>query len=1040
MKLRFVQNVIPFVKHHIYEHRIPVTTWEFAEIQDQSEAGPDLTQLNWQEVNLPFQWGQPLATGWFRTKVEIPSEFAGKPVELLINPNTEGLLYLNGAPYHGLDQNRLEILLQSVKAGETVEFWVESYYGPDSQICVFEYADLAVANEKIRELYYHLEFAMKVLQTLDAKTHEYANLLNELFHATKLLDTTGQRDRFLASAEKALEYLNNGIFGRRQSETTKPQVWLTGHSHIDVAWLWRLFETKRKTSRTFSTAMRLMEEFPQYVFMQSTPQLYEFVRENYPVIFNQIREKMQQGNWEACGAMWVEADCNVTSGESLVRQIIFGKNYFRQEFGVDTRVLWLPDVFGYSWAMPQILKKAGIDYFMTAKILWLESNYFPYSTFTWKGIDGTEILTHFPAEGYSGGVFPQNIKNAVAHIRNKESSDVILFPFGHGDGGGGATREYLENEKRIQHFPELPACTQGTVADFFEYLAKNVGDLPTWFGELYFELHRGTYTTHAKIKKNNRKVELLYRQAEMFGLLANANPADIYKRLRPGWEKILLNQFHDIIPGSSIAQVYIEAEQDYLQALELGQKVQDEAVQHLAQTVDTTGQPGAPVVVFNSLGWERSEVVEIQLPKTGTPFRLVDDTGAEAAFQVISETETTVTSLLHARAVPAVGYRTFFVQPQPPSQSEGTALKATETSLENDFLKVTFNATGEISELLDKVAGRVVNAPEQPLNALRTYQDLPDHWEAWDINLEYKDRPISLFELKTSRVVEPGPVRVAIENVYESEKSKIIQTVSLAKDQPYVRVHNRVDWHESRVLLKALFPVDVLSNRATYEIQFGAIERPTHRNTSWDAAKFEACGQRWIDLSEGAYGVSLLNDCKYGHHVTMNEMGITLLRSPMFPHPRRAHLVKPRVEGHPFFDNFTDQGEHEFSYAIYPHTGDWRAAGTVARAYAFNVPFVVQSIEARAASLPAANSFITVNPENIVLDTFKPAENGEGMILRFYESHGTKSRAEIKVNLPIGKIWETDLMEENARQVSIQAGVVRLDFKPFEIKTLAFKK
>jgi alpha-mannosidase len=1039
MKMNFVRNVIPFVKQQIYEQRLPLNKWEFAEIQDQNEARPDFSQLKWRPIELPFQWGQVLATGWFRARVEIPKELAGKPVELLLNSNSEGLLYLNGTPYHGLDHNRLEILLQTAQPGETVEFIVESYYGPESRMCIFEYADLAVANEKIRELYYHLEFGFKVMQTFDANTHEYAHLLNELFAAAKLLDTTGHFPRFRATAETALEYLNHGLFARQQSGN-KPQVWFTGHSHIDVAWLWRLFETKRKASRTFSTAMRLMEEFPQYIFMQSTPQLYEYVRENYPAVFEQIKEKIKQGNWEACGGMWVEADCNVTSGESLVRQIIFGKNYFRKEFGVDTKVLWLPDVFGYSWALPQILKKSGIDYFMTAKILWLETNYFPFSTFTWKGIDGTPILTHFPAEGYSGGIFPQSIKNAVAHIRNKEHSQLILFPFGHGDGGGGATREFLENEKRIQYFPELPVCTQGTVAEFFEYLAANTGELPIWFSELYFELHRGTYTTHAKIKKYNRKAELLYRQAEMFGLLANLNPAEVNRRLRPGWEKILLNQFHDIIPGSSIEPVYIEAEQDYLKVLELGAMVQDESVQKLAQTVDTTRQPGAPVVIFNSLGWERSEVVKLHLAKPGAAFRIVDETGAEAAFQITGQSGAEVTALLLAEAIPAVGYRIYFVQPQASSPGKGQSLKITETALENEFLKITLNASGEIAELWDKVAKRVVNAPGQPLNALRTFQDLPDNWEAWDINPEYQNRPISLFQFKSRRIIEQGPVRVAVEQVYESENSKIVQTLALSPGQPFVAVHTWVDWHETRTLLKALFPVDILSNRATYEIQFGSIERPTHRSTSWDAAKFEACGQRWIDLSEGAYGVSLLNDCKYGHHVSLNEMGITLLRSPMFPHPRTAHLVNPRVENHPFFDNFTDQGEHEFSYAIYPHPGDWRHAGTVARAYAFNVPLLAQPVAPHSGSLPVAHSFVAVEPGNIVLDTFKPAENSEQFILRFYESHGTKTRAKIQINLPVTSILETDLMEENAQELVVKNGWVELEFKPFEIKTLALKK
>lgn len=1038
MKMNFIRNVIPLVRQEIYEQRQSLANWDFAEIQDQNEARPDFARLNWRPVKLPFQWGQPLATGWFRTTITIPENLTGRPVELLINTNSEGLLYLNGVPYHGLDHNRLEILLQSVQPGEKFELMIESYYGPDPRVCSFEYAELALANDKIRELYYHLEFSLKVLQTLDPNTHAYARLLTELFNATKIIDTTGHRARFRETAEKALEYLNAGIFARQQSGV--PQVWLTGHSHIDVAWLWRLFETKRKSSRTFSTAMRLMEEFPQYIFMQSTPQLYEYVRENYPEIFQQIKTKIKQGNWEACGGMWVEADCNVTSGESLVRQIIYGKNYFRKEFGVDTKILWLPDVFGYSWALPQLLKKSGIDYFMTAKILWLETNYFPFSTFTWKGIDGTTVLTHFPAEGYSGGVFPQSLQNAVAHIRNKEHSEVILFPFGHGDGGGGATREYLENEKRIQHFPELPVCTQGTVASFFEHLAANTGELPVWFGELYFELHRGTYTTHAKIKKYNRQAELLYRQTEMFGLLAGIDPAEINRRLRPGWEKILLNQFHDIIPGSSIERVYIEAAQDYEQALALGESLQNEAVQKLADAVDTICQPGTPIVILNSLGWTRSEAVQIQITNPGPEFRMVDETGTEAAFQIVGKSGETVTILLLAEGIPAAGYRTYFIQPQPQVKKAISALKITESTLENELLKITLNPAGEIAEMWDKSAGRLVNAPGETLNKLRTFQDLPDSWEAWDITAEYQSRPISLFEFKSRRVIESGPVRVALEQVYESEKSKIVQTLSLTPGQPFVKVHTRVDWHETRTLLKAIFPVDILSPRATYEIQFGSIERPTHRSTSWDAAKFEVCGQRWIDLSEGGYGVSLLNDCKYGHHVLLNEMGITLLRAPMFPHPRYAHSVNPRVENHPFFDNFTDQGEHEFSYAIYPHSGDWRQAGTVNRAYAFNVPLLGQPVTAHAGNLPVVHSFVSVEPQNIVLDTFKPAENSDQLILRFYESDGSKTRAKIRINLPVASIVETNLMEENPQAVSVQNGIVELEFKPFEIKTIAVTK
>ena len=1019
-----IRNRMNEIAGTVYSDRRAIPGWEYVVTgHKQGPAAPP--KSGWEPFQIGSSWGGLDVTTWFRTTVTVPEEMDGKKVVLLIRPGGEALAYINGRPVQGLDGNRDEITLaQKAKAGDRFEVMVEAYSNPRfHQIHTFQYADIAVLNEEVRSFLFDVRVAAESALTMPENSAIRGRIFNLLDRCVKMVDLQHiGLPEYFDSIKRARKELNEGL-KEFQNSYGMGSLLLAGHSHIDTAWLWPLRETQRKCARTFSTVLKYMEEYPEYHFTQSQPQLYEFTKKYYPEIYEGIKRRVKEGRWEPIGATWVEQDSNISSGESLVRQLLYGNRFFRKEFGIHSRVCWLPDAFGFTWSLPQLLKKAGVDYFVTTKIDWSQYNKFPYSLFWWQGIDGTKVVALMPPLNYNGNVVPRDCLEQWNRFKQKDIYDEVIFSFGHGDGGGGPTKEMLENGLRLKNMAGIPRCRFGKVQDYFDRLEKNLdkSKLPVWNGELYLELHRACQTTQGRTKRNNRKSELLYRDAEIFSSVAMllGKPYQ-QEKLYEGWKIILCNQFHDILPGSSIGEVYEDADRDYAKVLKAGGEVLSDALKAIASRIDTSGD-GEAIVIFNTLSWTRSDVASLKVEMEEDDFTILDPSGEPVPAQIVRSDGKVKEILFEASEIPPLGYSVYRLIRGRRTRSKPMALKVDQRLLENAFFRVKLNDRGQIISLYDKLADREVLAENGRGNVLELFDDRPHAHDAWDIDFNYEEIRWEVDQVESIEVAESGPVRAAIRVKLRTERSSIDQLIAIYDTIPRIDFITHVDWHEKRTLMKVAFEVDVLSPKATYEIQFGAIERPTHQNTSWDRAKFEVPAQRWADLSETGYGVSILNDCKYGHSIKDNVIRLSLLRSPISPDPN------------------ADQGEHFFIYSLYPHKGDWRDARTVRRAYELNAPLIAHLELSHPGDLPSSSWFAAVDGTSVVIEAIKKAEDTDDLILRLYESHGWRGKVRIKFSNPPHRVFECNLMEEDDEELKLDDGAVDLYVKPYEVKTLKLR-
>ena len=918
--------------------------------------------------------------------------------------NPQGLLYLDGRMIQGLDVNHTEVRLQG---GETHDMYLYFYSGMD-EAPFHIHMDVSVRNVYAFNLLFDMEIPFEAALLFDPSSNEYLNIMKYLDIAANYLDfRNGKSPEFYASAKAASEYLYrefyNGVCGRDDSV----EVTMIGHTHIDVAWLWTLAQTKEKAQRSFATVINLMRQYPEYVFMSSQPQLFQYVKEAAPELYQQVKDAVAAGRFEVDGAMWLEADCNLTSGESLVRQIVHGKRFMQEEFGVDSRILWLPDVFGYSAALPQILKKSGVDKLVTSKISWNETNKLPYDVFNWEGIDGTEIFTYFlTAQDYDrreektittyvGMVTPAQVKGSWERFQQKEYTNKAIVTYGYGDGGGGPTYQMLESQRRLAYgIPGIPKTRMQKAGDFLNQVEadfyKNAGEmkrLPKWVGELYLEMHRGTYTSIAKNKKNNRKSEFLYQKAEALSVLDKVllNGSYDKKTLYDGWEKICLMQFHDIIPGSSIFEVYEDTDKLYADILAKAGRIEGEKLRAIAANVpDTEG-----TLVYNPTSFAFSGVVD-------------SENGS-----------------IYAEDVPAYGWKVIHGENVPAG-----LLSASETVIENDLLRVTLDEKAQIVSVFDKEANRELIQAGEKANQLQVFEDYPRDYDAWEITDYYKEK-MWIADGLTGLSIIREPLRAGVKVVRSYNHSVISQEITLAPHSRRIDFKTEVDWKEDHVLLKAAFPLNLHTSRASYDIQFGNLERPTHANTSWDAAKFEVVGQKWADLSEGDYGVSLINDCKYGYSAEGSVLKLSLLKAATYPN---IHA---------------DRHLHSFTYSLYPHAGDFRTGGTYMEIYRLNQPVSAVSLsgeKAASPSLPSTYSFASVSSPNLILDTVKESDDGEDVILRLYEAHNTQGTARIQLGFEPKAVSLCNLLEEKLQPVSFDGSTVTLPYSNFEIITLRIER
>lgn len=979
------------------------------------------------------QWGHIYEYCWMHSKITIPEEAAGKRICMNLVTGGETTVFVDGIsfgtyradwvtnPYHFIVDN---YLTRCAEAGRTYDLMLEAYAGhfyPQSPLggCATgpvmpgAYTDPKVEGQRAtlgnmtygvwNEDAYQLLMDLQTLQMLgdqvDPEGLRADKIAAALEKATLIADFEQPLEARIESYKAAREALKPVL--QAQNGSTAPAFYAIGNAHLDLAWLWPMAETHRKTSRTFAAQLRLIDEYPDYKFLQSQPAGYVMCREHYPELYERVKQAVKNGQWLVEGAMWVEPDTNMTSGESLVRQVIHGKRFYKEEFGLDSVVLWLPDTFGYSAALPQILKSCGVKYLVTQKIFWSynEGDQFPYHYFTWQGADGSEIDTFLPTS-YTYRTDPQEVCETWNKRVQKRGLDAFLFPFGYGDGGGGPCRDHIEYLMREQNLEGMPRMKMEGPTQFFEDMEAQGGPDKKYVGELYFSAHRGVFTSQAAIKRGNRKGELALREAEMWGVMAMLNGAEYpLARMDAAWKKLLLNQFHDILPGSSIGKVYEDARRDHKWIIAEADAVRDNAINALVK--------GDGVTVFNSLSFARTGLV--RLP----------DEYASGAMTYDGEpvpVQKTDAGVLAMVTVPPMGCVSL-MPAEDDSVSERVSAKLTETGavLENAVVRATLNKRGEIVSFVEKWTGREYAAGA--MNHLLMYKDVPRLFDAWDIDSNYILQPVEIDEPVTLTIKETDGLRAVIHLERKILNSTLSQDIVLTAGSRRVDFVTHVEWNELHRLLKVAFPVDVKATEAINEIQFGYMTRPTHRSRLYDSDRFEVCNQRYSALVDASHGAAVLNDCKYGISQIGNELQLTLLRAGATPEMR------------------ADNGSHDFTYAFTAWEGNFMESAVIEEAYDLNVPMQVAN-----GACPSFSALVLDEP-NVFIDTVKPAEDGSGdVIVRMYEAKKADTRCALGVNIPAKKVWVCDMLENKLEELTMEEGCVKLHFGTFEVKTLRIER
>lgn len=966
------------------------------------------------------RWGSAWESAWFRLFGEVPLEWKGANLVAHLDFSGEGLVFTHGGiALQGLTNGSIfnpdfartfVPLKKECDGGERVELWVDA--AANSLFGVFRSEDpaedapdryghfesrvesmkLAVFDEDIRQLFLDVLTLSGLVKRLPEKSVRRARIIRALNGAVNAFGSD------CGNAREAREILKPQL--EKPACASALEVTAVGHAHIDTAWLWPVRETVRKCARTFANQLALIEKYPGYIFGASQPQHYAFVKEHYPEIYSRVRKARDAGQWELQGGMWVEADCNLISGESMIRQILHGKNFFKKEFGVDVNNLWLPDVFGYSASLPQIMKKSGIDYFLTQKLSWNQFNEFPHHTFNWRGIDGSEVLAHFPPENtYNSRLDTEFLLPAVENFRERDFIDGFISLFGVGDGGGGPKEENIELGLRMKDLESAPKVKMGTAGAFFEKLASRRGELETWVGELYLETHRGTLTTQAEIKKNNRLLEQRLRAVEFLwsNLPPGRYPAETLDSI---WKKVLINQFHDIIPGTSINEVNNTTREEQSEALAGCDEL-------LSRGADALFSGSADsLVLMNMLHYRFTGPVT--LPEGWRNCGVENSAGDSLPVQAGN-----------GRAIALVDVEPYsFLTLTRTGAEPGDSLAAAGLVLENDRVRYEFAGDGTLVAGLDKETGRNILEPGKHGNLFTLYDDRPNSWDAWDIDFFYREAALENASAISAAPSVSGKVGKGLRLELSIGDSKISQDVFLVEGGKRLDFKTMVDWREKHRMLRVAFPVDVRNDHACFDIQYGYVKRPTHRNTSWDRARFETVAHRYADLSDNDYGVALLNNCKYGIRLQDNVLDLNLLRSPCNPDPD------------------ADRGVHTFTYSLYPHTGDLIRSDVISQAAQLNQgPVLFEGYSSEGVRVPWR-----ISGEGLSLETVKKAENEDLFILRIVEILGRHSWGTLHIADPGVRLVETGLMEwKNGEELSCREPL-KLELAPFEIRTYKLRK
>ena len=983
----------------------PLATLELSGFSTRKQLTPEQAlKYKFRPMPVGTAWGAKWEYGWFKCDLTLPEIAAGRRIVLQMNPaarppeDGECLVWANGKIIGSFGLARKEITLTTNGIpGTNFAILVEAYagHGPlvmgggpiryghasvpepgKTQVSVGE-SHYGIWREQAYQLALDFTTLFELRNRLDQSSLRVSEIDQGLKDVTLLIDLELPEPEMLETVNLGRERLQPLLACVNGS--TVPTFFAFGHAHIDVAWLWPFAETDRKIARTVINQLSLFEEYPDYCFLQSQPQLYRMLKDHYPELYERFRQALLAGKVIPDGAMWVEADTNITGGESLIRQIMAGKQFIKQEFSKDADVMWLPDVFGYTGTLPQILLGCGCSSFATQKIAWTYhgGDPFPYNTFLWEGIDGSTIPTHIFTD-YNSHTKPGSILDRWETRLQKDGISSMLLSFGWGDGGGGPTRDHLEYLSRLKDLEGVPRVKLSSPKEFFADLKRQGKPKERYVGELYFQAHRGTYTSQAKTKLGNRRSEFALREAEFWGTVAHSTTGHAFSAsdLLHAWRQVLLNQFHDILPGSSIHRVYEEATAAYSQVIADATKTAQSAAQALINSNDIDS-----LTVFNSLSWERTEL--IKLP--------------QGSDQV---------------TVPACGWTTIKHTSKPkPESKRNPTVKVTETSLENDLLLANINPRGELINLVDKETG--VDMIASAGNRFCLYKDIPARFDAWDIDSMTEDLLMPTDEPVKLEIAQATGDQASIKLTRKIHASTLTQLISLRKNKRRIDFATTIDWQESHKLLKVAFPVNIHANEAIHEIQFGHIRRPNHRSRPFDADRFEVCNHKWTALAEENRGVAILNDCKYGINVLGNSINLTLLKSALAPDP------------------LADKGLQTFTYALYYWNGSFGDCEVIREAYELNSPLLVLPGVGGVASL------FNLDTANIILETVKLAEDGsDDIILRLYESKRSLTHCILTTSLPVKKVSQTDMLERYHSDLSNNQGSINLDFRPFEIKTI----
>lgn len=1033
---------------------LAVQGWAYHEGDMAHGESPTLDDSGWAKVEKPTQFSTDAM--WFRRWIEVPKtlngyDLTGARIWFQFRAGANGpmpqIIYFNGRRVALGEDLEPIVLFEPAKPGEKILVAVKLLATVDKK--GFDAAeariDFAESRPDPEVLTAEARSAQVLLPSLDATGN-----LNQLDAALAMVDL-GALDRADQTAFDASLRAAQVSLQSLKAVLQTANIRLTGNSHIDAAWLWPWTETVEAVRKTWSTALQLQREYPQYTFTQSAAAYSDWMCDKYPDMCKQMKESYKHGRWEIVGGMWVEPDLNMPDGESLVRQILIGKRSFKETFGGDVRIGWNPDSFGYTWQLPQIYKKSGIDYFVTQKMMWNDTNQLPLKLFWWQSPDGSRVLTYFPHD-YVNQVEPVRMAEDFAAARKlNPGTTEMMHLYGIGDHGGGPTRAMLDSGMKWTG-PDVvyPKTKFGTAQSFFSDVETHLDTehapvwnytslaakstvlppppqgkvgLPVWNDELYFEYHRGVMTTQANHKRNMREGEELLLNAEKFSSLAWLQGRDYPQaKLTDGWKKILFNQFHDTAAGSGIGVIYRDADKDTDVVRLETREAQIGALQTLTSYINTNGK-GVPVAVFNPLGWQRSDAVEftVQMPEA-TPAIQITDAAGKLLFADVKLLNPKTHSF-HVQVttdVPALGYRVLYARAATSSKAETSDLKATSQSLENSLLRVAVDPhTGCITSLIDKKTSFDSIAHGGCGNQLQTFKDLPKEYDAWNIDPGTLDSFIPIDKVDSIQLVESGPMRGTIRVTRTWQSSKFIQDISLEAGSPMVKITNNIDWHETHVLLKAAFPLSASSAKATYEIPYGTVQRPTTRNNSFESAQFEVPAMRWADLGDAQHGLTLINESKYGYDAKDNVLRLTLLRSPTWPDPD------------------ADRGHQHFAFWLYPHEGDWKTALSMRRGYETNYPLTAMQLSNHGGEWPAEHSFVNVTPENVTLTALKKSEDGNALLLRVYEWAGKS--ATVTATIPAGakSVSVADMMENPiSGDASLSSDKLTFAIKPYEIQTI----